>query len=430
MVMKSGSSRYLCFLPNSPSEPNEGEEEESKRYVEDVLKAVRLVSGLKRKCLKYSYGWWSYDFCHMQHIKQFSIPNPKYPKWSQLTYTLGIWHKVSPDSVYADSGVRGGIAGAELVDNDEEGGQYLRMWYPDGDLCETGNRRVVEVQFSCCPEEHITAVEEVAVCNYVFKIHTPRLCTHPSFSPTKPKKPESNILCEPILLNAPEGSIPFNEDLQGLTIPDLQRSKCDLPINCNVIPRSSSSAEKRTTAGGGMGSREGVLEGAAAGGILPYYEDDILLGYDEMLYDDGQLGGEFDGAGMMAPLGGMGEIPGALNEPAVPPVPPVEAGNALPIDIPPPPAAAAAGNSPPPISTPSQVPPKEDPTIKDPQTLKQSLSILLTADAQKTLEALRYQLYKKLQNLLKNAVLEAAKKLAPGEVEADSMKSGSPDDDE
>jgi hypothetical protein len=161
-------------------EPQEVEtkDEEMKRKLTAINRAMRLVSGMKKKCLKYvgaaslpiqtdgleliinikcfiltafpfiqTHGWWSYEFCHLNQIKQFSVPNPTYPKWPKLEYKLGVWKELAnPEAFYGDLEMHG-AGGAELVDNDEEGSKYLRVWYGGGDFCETKGR-VVEVQVS------------------------------------------------------------------------------------------------------------------------------------------------------------------------------------------------------------------------------------------------------------------------------------------
>ncbi|KAJ3217751.1 Protein OS-9 [Dinochytrium kinnereticum] len=245
-------------------------------------------------------------------------PNGKDVK-KRLQYFLGKYNpSTTPPGFYGDK-EQSGTGGSELIESEESGRRYLRMWYGDGQLCD-GKPRVVEVQFSCCPTEHISNVDEVAVCHYVMQIHTPKVCKDPVFKASMdrgaPKQSGGNpaIVCEPILTDAeyhqrqrthavsPDDDDEEDVDVdaevgseaQSLTVlspVEMRRRGCTdpavcdtskpLPTDAEVPPRLDSDDDDDGGLEGGIST---LLAGAAAAGMLPFQDRNVDV-IDDDFYD-------------------------------------------------------------------------------------------------------------------------------------------------
>ncbi|TPX70625.1 hypothetical protein SpCBS45565_g01555 [Spizellomyces sp. 'palustris'] len=194
---------FLCKLPSATSSTSSLvrqplETLNPQLYRSKVEKTLVALSSLANECLPYTQGWWSYEYCHLQKIRQYHSITGKLARHPLLDYVLG----TPPKSMmrYDPSP----FASVSLVEFDDEGRHYLRMRWGGGTLCEvTGKPRHIEVQFHCCPDEHISSVREMAVCNYVMIVHTHRVCKLSWFQPG-PQVVERNvklgvITCQPVL---------------------------------------------------------------------------------------------------------------------------------------------------------------------------------------------------------------------------------------
>ncbi|KAI8914873.1 hypothetical protein DFJ77DRAFT_463728 [Powellomyces hirtus] len=197
---------YLCQIPTSPSTAIAahlfGDSEEA--YQSRLSRSLAALKGLEKECITYSQGWWSYEFCHMSHVRQFHRPahNPAAGSKSPaiLHYILGR-HPASSASPSHNS-----FSSAALVEFDDEGRNFLRFRWSDGTPCElTSQCRQIEIQFHCCATDHVSSVREMAVCNYVMIVHTSRVCDLPWFRgatenvPSQETSRATEIVCRPVV---------------------------------------------------------------------------------------------------------------------------------------------------------------------------------------------------------------------------------------
>ncbi|KAJ3070547.1 Protein OS-9 [Podochytrium sp. JEL0797] len=226
-------------------------------------RAVKLMHGLHRNCLNFTASWWIYSYCHGGKIVQYSNFPEKY-NLPKLEYLLGVYKEIpSEDAFYGDRAVSA-AGGAQLIDNDAEGSKYLRMWYGEGDMCETGLKRVVEVQFSCCEHDHIVSVTETTVCQYIVTIHTNRAC-HKLFQPVHSNLPATAITCSRILDDHHGESEPF----EPVSLSSLLHNGCNDPLTCPTPPVLSIESPDYTSTQHNAETRSDMLKGSVGAGIHP-----------------------------------------------------------------------------------------------------------------------------------------------------------------
>lgn len=101
----------------------------------------------------------------------------------------------------------GGLAAASAaLESDVDEKHYITQRWEGGTICDmTGKPRSVEVQFHCSTAgtDTIAFLREIAICEYLVVIHTPRLCAEPLFLGGTARdggadKPEA-ISCRPVV---------------------------------------------------------------------------------------------------------------------------------------------------------------------------------------------------------------------------------------
>ena len=179
-----------------------GEEAQGPRTLRGALDQLR------GSCAYLNKGWWTYEWCHRLHVRQFHLEaSARNPEWSLGDYTRTEVGKASDgDDDDDDDGAPGGAPyGAdEPVDEDlgslgpDALSRAVDVFDSGGQRCdETGSSRKSVVHFRCCdgtrakssapqkrsegradareasaqatsgpPAAFITSVEEVALCSY------------------------------------------------------------------------------------------------------------------------------------------------------------------------------------------------------------------------------------------------------------------------
>uniref|UniRef100_A0A665VWE8 Endoplasmic reticulum lectin n=1 Tax=Echeneis naucrates TaxID=173247 RepID=A0A665VWE8_ECHNA len=138
-------------------------------------------------CLVKTKDWWTYEFCHGQHIRQYHLEDTEIKgdvlflgyyasefDWSNETAKASKQHRLK---------------------------RYHSQTYVNGSKCDiNGNPRETEVRFVCeeGSGDYIARVDEPQSCRYVLTIHTSRTCQHPFLRPPSTAKPQG-IVCQPAL---------------------------------------------------------------------------------------------------------------------------------------------------------------------------------------------------------------------------------------
>ncbi|XP_022600508.1 protein OS-9 isoform X3 [Seriola dumerili] len=138
-------------------------------------------------CLVKTKDWWTYEFCHGQHIRQYHLEDTEIKgdilflgyyesefDWNNETAKASKQHRLK---------------------------RYHSQTYVNGSKCDiNGNPRETEVRFVCeeGSGDYIARVDEPQSCRYVLTIHTSRTCQHPFLRPPSTAKPQG-IVCQPAL---------------------------------------------------------------------------------------------------------------------------------------------------------------------------------------------------------------------------------------
>ncbi|KAG9292260.1 hypothetical protein G9A89_003202 [Geosiphon pyriformis] len=216
VVMRTSSGqRYLCQIPpiaNNPSAEENKPETKKPGDLEVLKKGLELLEPMKKEnCIYFHQGWWTYEYCHLKHIRQFhqiiekgivpvEDPNSrsyylgKYdPKQASLPHSNAVGKKGKKRSPPLST---------DLQAVDEK--KILVLRWSDGTNCDlTGKPRRVEIQFHCNtqPRDTIALIKETNTCQYLVMIHTPRLCADPAFL-SKTSGKVNDIECNPVVSDA------------------------------------------------------------------------------------------------------------------------------------------------------------------------------------------------------------------------------------
>ncbi|CAK4032236.1 Hypothetical predicted protein [Lecanosticta acicola] len=195
--------------------------EEERELARATDRGWELLSGMQGNCVFFISGWWSYQFCYNQHVRQFHQlpPGRSVPVYPPLEdpgvpgFTLGTYEKRFEDDDAAkgeawdgegalqmsDGSKRKRSGHGELVQRGES--RYLVQRLGGGTVCDlTGKERKVEVQFHCNQQtaDRISLIKETSTCAYLMVIQTPRLCSDVAFLPPQKDQP-NGIECSPVL---------------------------------------------------------------------------------------------------------------------------------------------------------------------------------------------------------------------------------------
>lgn len=188
MVSSKYKQLYECRLPAQAVRFHQdlASEPDSQGYtgpdIPDLLTPMHSAP-----CLVKTKDWWTYEFCHHQHIRQYHLEDTEIKgdvlflgyyesefDWSNETAKASKQHRLK---------------------------RYHSQTYVNGSKCDlNGNPRETEVRFMCeeGSGDYIARVDEPQSCRYVLTIHTSRTCQHPFLKPPSTAKPQG-IVCQPAL---------------------------------------------------------------------------------------------------------------------------------------------------------------------------------------------------------------------------------------
>uniref|UniRef100_UPI0037E750EA protein OS-9 isoform X2 n=1 Tax=Semicossyphus pulcher TaxID=241346 RepID=UPI0037E750EA len=188
MVSNKYKQLYECRLPAMAVRFHQdpASEPDSPGYtgpdIPDLLSPMH-----NNQCLVKTKDWWTYEFCHGQHIRQYHLEDTEIKgdvlflgyyesefDWSNETAKASKQHRLK---------------------------RYHSQTYVNGSKCDlNGNPRETEVRFVCeeGSSDYIARVDEPQSCRYVLTVHTGRTCQHPFLKPPSTAKPQG-IVCQPAL---------------------------------------------------------------------------------------------------------------------------------------------------------------------------------------------------------------------------------------
>ncbi|KDN49342.1 hypothetical protein RSAG8_02044, partial [Rhizoctonia solani AG-8 WAC10335] len=242
---------YLCLVP--PPDQGNPSFEDSAPPPSHPSKTWNLLQPLTGKCLYHRQGWFTYSYCHNDHVRQFREMTHGHPhpiqgripqedtEWE--AYNLG----VSPASKQKggnDVSRQAEAAAVNLELQRAADQRYLVQRWGDGTQCDkTGRKRQIEIQFHCSMSsvDQIMFVKEVSVCSYLIVIHTPRICSEPGFKSQRDSVKAAPIRCRHIV---PEDTAEFDRTRLESPVPH------SIPPALPILP-AAPPVQKGTQGGGG-----------------------------------------------------------------------------------------------------------------------------------------------------------------------------------
>ncbi|XAR66833.1 hypothetical protein NMG60_11013182 [Bertholletia excelsa] len=188
MPNKNGE-KFLCFLPkvekvksgkpvsqlNTSSLIVETEKRTKLKTPDELLEV------LKGRCFLRQEGWWSYEFCHQKHLRQFHLEEEK----AVQEFILGLY---DAEATTAYNQNLSDISTLKDPRSKDASQRYHAHQYTNGTICDLTNQpRETEVRFVCSePRAMISSITELSTCKYALTVQCPMLCKHPLFQEERP----------------------------------------------------------------------------------------------------------------------------------------------------------------------------------------------------------------------------------------------------
>ena len=163
--------------------------ERSGRAAAQRAKTVhQLLKPLENVCMQKHEGWWTYEFCYRQHVRQVhlqAVANKNGKRETKVVseYVLG---KFDGRKETAGNEVEGPESIVPSLEDPAR--KAFAQDYSQGHKCGiTGQTRSTRVYFVCKPGTKTTflvSVKEERTCHYVMVVNAPVLCEHSLFQVT------------------------------------------------------------------------------------------------------------------------------------------------------------------------------------------------------------------------------------------------------
>ncbi|KAI8093180.1 uncharacterized protein BX664DRAFT_357650 [Halteromyces radiatus] len=227
IMMTDKSQPFLCTIPDVTAQERQRTSADNKPFSSrqeiqrTIERGLDLLKPMGKECLRfYTHGYWTYEYCHMQYVRQFHIDPSKtegdnYMFNEKSSYILGVYPqqnennnrhtKDSQDLLSKGSQQQDELKQSSSLDMTTLRGvgdkRLLVQHWGQGTPCDITNQpRSIEIQFQCAlgTKDEIEFFEEVSTCHYLMIISTPRLCDDVMLGAKKETKAHA-IQCNPIV---------------------------------------------------------------------------------------------------------------------------------------------------------------------------------------------------------------------------------------
>ncbi|XP_052874391.1 protein OS-9 homolog isoform X3 [Gossypium arboreum] len=140
-----------------------------------------LLEVLKDRCFIRQEGWWSYEFCYQNRLRQIHVEEDKVVQ----EFVLGVYDE---EATAAFNQNLSDISALKDPRSKDASQRYHAHQYTNGTQCDLTNQpRETEVRFVCSePRAMISSITELSTCKYALTIQSPMLCKHPLFQEERP----------------------------------------------------------------------------------------------------------------------------------------------------------------------------------------------------------------------------------------------------
>ncbi|KAF9326365.1 Protein OS-9 [Podila minutissima] len=207
--------RWSCVIPPKPvikveEPPKKTPQEIVEEERQNIKRGLELLQPLTKGCLLRTIDYWTYEYCHEKHVRQYRAIKGVEGRYQEdpngLRYVLGTFE--APPGIQGSTGNEASTQKSlsrqsgtmtNLVASQDK--KYLVQRWENGDHCPLiGKPRKIEIQYQCAPvfSDQIRSVNEHSTCSYVIVIDSPSLCKDTAFQ--QAEAPEANnINCRPLV---------------------------------------------------------------------------------------------------------------------------------------------------------------------------------------------------------------------------------------
>ncbi|KAL8040720.1 hypothetical protein ABFX02_10G116400 [Erythranthe guttata] len=188
MPNKNGE-KFLCYLPKvekSKSGKLVAQQNTSSMIVESETRMKlktpdELLEVLNDLCFIRQEGWWSYEFCYQNRLRQIHSEGEKVVQ----EFILGVY---DAEATEAYNQKHSDISTLKDPRSKDASQRYHAHIFTNGTLCDLTNEpRETEVRFVCSePRAMISSITELSTCKYALTFQCPTLCKHPLFNEERP----------------------------------------------------------------------------------------------------------------------------------------------------------------------------------------------------------------------------------------------------
>ncbi|KAF9215158.1 Protein OS-9 [Podila verticillata] len=217
LVMTSpDGQRWSCVIPPKPTikveePPKKTPQEIADEEQQNIKRGLELLEPIATKgCLFKTVNYWTYEYCHKIHVRQYHVinvdgrlqpdPNAELNVLGTFEEPPGIQGSTGNEATQKSVSRQSGTM-TDLVASQDK--KYLVQQWENGNHCKLiGKPRRVEIQYQCAPtlSDQIISANEPSTCSYVIVISSPRLCKDAAFQ--QAQAPEANkIDCRPLVNN-------------------------------------------------------------------------------------------------------------------------------------------------------------------------------------------------------------------------------------
>ncbi|VDN55110.1 unnamed protein product [Dracunculus medinensis] len=175
--------KFFCRLPKLPSNSESEKNFKKQNLTVNLISEVASAAFYVKNCVSRNYGWWTYEVCFGQEVRQFH----------------------GDGSLSDNSAIFLGFYGNDSYVDESKKGPYYEQFYSNGSVCDlTNHARQVRVMYLCdenlqTNEAYIASVEEPSLCQYKIAIKTGSLCKLHPFNSVNKRRPKLKIQCHPVL---------------------------------------------------------------------------------------------------------------------------------------------------------------------------------------------------------------------------------------
>jgi hypothetical protein len=183
----------LCFIPQvltTEQKVNQSNKAETVTAEKRIELALQALEDMKSTCVVGNIGgWWSYEVCHLSHVRQYRQENSLVQTEPLTEFFLGRFDSKQRETRIAE--------GTRTMKEDA-----LVIKVDGGTKCDiTGSPREIEIHYQCSPnafQDRLLSIKETSICKYMAVIHTVRLCGVPGFY-RKEKQETEKISCYTVI---------------------------------------------------------------------------------------------------------------------------------------------------------------------------------------------------------------------------------------